>query len=238
MKKRNKAILTGATLLTLGTVTGYAATNILGNLDAIKENYNITFNFAKSQKQKADELQRQLDNESGNKEQLQNEINNLKSEIENIKTNHATEITNKQAEITAKQNEIDAKQQEVNAKQETITNKNGKVIQKGKLKGWRFDVLPKPIPIYALYDEDELLGIGTPEELSEEHGVATSTLEFYLYQKSRPVQQTSFVGGLGISRNWRGIMTVSEVWKDVVGYEGLYKVSNKATLQRRADNTR
>ena len=62
----------------------------------------------------------------------------------------------------------------------------GKVIQKGKLKGWRFDVLPKPIPIYALYDEDELLGIGTPDELSEKHGIAISTLEFYLYQQSRP----------------------------------------------------
>ena len=67
-----------------------------------------------------------------------------------------------------------------------ITQYNGKVIQKGKLKGWRFDVLPKPIPIYALYDEDELLGIGTPEELSEEHDIAISTLEFYLYQQSRP----------------------------------------------------
>ena len=67
-----------------------------------------------------------------------------------------------------------------------ITQQNGKVIQKGKLKGWRFDVMPKPTPIYALYDEDELLGIGTPEELSEEHGVAISTLEFYLYQQSRP----------------------------------------------------
>ena len=67
-----------------------------------------------------------------------------------------------------------------------ITQQNGKVIQKGKLKGWRFDVLPKPTPIYALYDEDELLGIGTPEELSEEHGVAVTTLEFYLYQQSRP----------------------------------------------------
>ena len=36
MKKRNKAILTGAALLTLGTVTGYAATNIFGHLEAIK----------------------------------------------------------------------------------------------------------------------------------------------------------------------------------------------------------
>ena len=61
MKKRNKLILTGATLLTLGTASGYAATNIFANLDAIKENYNITFNFAKSQKQKADELQQKLD---------------------------------------------------------------------------------------------------------------------------------------------------------------------------------
>ena len=129
MKKRNKALLTGVSLLTLGTVTGYAATNILGNLDAIKENYNITFNFAKSQKQKADDLQQQLDNESGNKEQLQNEINNLKSEIENIKTNHATEITNKQAEITAKQNEINAKQQEVNQKQESINQLNNELGQ-------------------------------------------------------------------------------------------------------------
>ena len=67
-----------------------------------------------------------------------------------------------------------------------ITQQNGKVIQKGKLKGWRFDVLPKPTPIYALYDEDELLGIGTPDELSENHGMAISTLEFYLYQQSRP----------------------------------------------------
>ena len=76
MKKRNKMILTGATLLTIGGATGFAATNIFGNLDAIKENYNITFEFAKSQKQKADELQQKLNQESGNKEQLQNEINN------------------------------------------------------------------------------------------------------------------------------------------------------------------
>ena len=67
-----------------------------------------------------------------------------------------------------------------------ITQQNGKVIQKGKLKGWRFDVLPKPTPICAYYEEDDLLGIGTPEELSKEYGVAISTLEFYLYQKSRP----------------------------------------------------
>ena len=132
MNKRKKAILTGMALLTLGTATGYAATNIFGNLDAIKENYDITFNFAKSQKQKVEDLQRQLDNESGNKEQLQNEINNLKSEIENIKTNHAQEITNKQAEITAKQEEINAKQQEVNQKQESINQLNN---QLGELNG-------------------------------------------------------------------------------------------------------
>ena len=129
MKKRNKVLLTGATLLTIGGATGFAATNIFGNLDAIKENYNITFEFAKSQKQKAEELQQQLDNESGNKEQLQNEINNLKSEIENIKKNHATEIANKQAEINAKQQEIDAKQQEVNAKQESINQLNNELAQ-------------------------------------------------------------------------------------------------------------
>ena len=129
MKKRNKIILTGATLLTVGGVTAYATTNIFGNLDAIKQNYDITFNFAKSQKQKADELQQQLDNESGNKEQLQNEIKNLKSEIENIKTNHAQEISNKQAEIEAKQEEINAKQQEVNQKQETINQLNNELGQ-------------------------------------------------------------------------------------------------------------
>ena len=132
MKKRKKVLLTGATLLTVGGVTGYAATNIFGNLDAIKENYNITFEFAKSQKQKADELQTKLDNESGNKEELQNEINNLKSEIENIKQNHAQEITNKQAEITAKQEEINAKQQEVDQKQESINQLNN---QLGELNG-------------------------------------------------------------------------------------------------------
>ena len=129
MKKRNKLILTGATLLTIGGITAYATTNIFGNLDTIRENYDITFNFAKSQKQKADELQTKLDNESGNKEQLQNEINNLKSEIENIKTNHAQEITNKQAEITAKQEEINSKQQEVNQKQETINQLNNELGQ-------------------------------------------------------------------------------------------------------------
>ena len=129
MKKRNKALLTGATLLTITGVTTYAATNIFGNLDTIRENYDITFNFAKSQKQKAEDLQRQLDNESGNKEQLQNEIDNLKSEIENIKENHAQEITNKQAEITAKQEEINSKQQEVNQKQETINQLNNELGQ-------------------------------------------------------------------------------------------------------------
>ena len=129
MKKRNKLILTGATLLTVGGVTGYAATNIFGNLEAIKENYNITFEFAKSQKQKADELQTKLDNESGNKEQLQNEIDQLKTDIENLKTNHAQEITNKQAEITAKQDEVNAKQQEVNQKQESINQLTGELSQ-------------------------------------------------------------------------------------------------------------
>ena len=129
MKKHNKLILTGATLLTVGGVTGYAATNIFGNLDTIRENYDITFEFAKSQKQKADELQTKLDNESGNKEQLQNEIDNLKSEIENIKTNHAQEITNKQAEIKAKQDEINLKQQEVNQKQESINQLNNELGQ-------------------------------------------------------------------------------------------------------------
>ena len=129
MKKRNKLILTSATLLTLGGVTGYAATNIFGNLDQIRENYDITFNFAKSQKQKVAELQQQLDQESGGKEQLQNEINNLKSEIENIKQNHATEIANKQAEIAAKQEEINLKQQEVNQKQETINQLNNELGQ-------------------------------------------------------------------------------------------------------------
>ena len=129
MKKRNKAILTGASLLMVGTATGYAATNIFGNLEAIKENYNITFEFAKSQKQKADELQTKLDNESGNKEQLQNEINRLETEIENIKENHAQEITNKQAEIEAKQEEINAKQQEVNQKQESINQLNNELGQ-------------------------------------------------------------------------------------------------------------
>ena len=129
MKKHNKLFLTGATLLTLGGITAYATTNIFGNLDAIKENYNITFNFAKSQKQKVEDLQRQLDNESGNKEQLQNEIDNLKSEIENIKANHAQEISNKQAEITAKQEEINAKQQEVNQKQESINQLNNELGQ-------------------------------------------------------------------------------------------------------------
>ena len=129
MKKSNKLILTSATLLMLGGVTGYAATNILGNLDSIRENYDITFNFAKSQKQKVKELQTKLDNESGNKDKLQNEINNLKSEIENIKQNHATEIANKQAEITAKQKEVEDKQKEVEAKQETINQLNNELGQ-------------------------------------------------------------------------------------------------------------
>ena len=67
-----------------------------------------------------------------------------------------------------------------------ISVQNGKLIQKGKLKGWRFDVLPKPIPIYALYEADELIGMGTLDELSEEHGITVSTLEFYYYQYHRP----------------------------------------------------
>lgn len=67
-----------------------------------------------------------------------------------------------------------------------ISVQNGKLIKKGKLKGWRFDVMPRPIPVYALYEKDELLGIGTPDELCENHDITISTLEFYFYQKSRP----------------------------------------------------
>lgn len=67
-----------------------------------------------------------------------------------------------------------------------ISRHNGKVIEHGKLKGWRFDVMPRPIPVYALYEDDDLLGMGTPEELSKEHDITVSTLEFYLYQQTRP----------------------------------------------------
>ena len=63
---------------------------------------------------------------------------------------------------------------------------NGTVIERGKFKGWRFDVMPRPVPVYAFYEDDELLGIGTAEELSKEHGVSVSTIEFYNYQKYRP----------------------------------------------------
>ena len=67
-----------------------------------------------------------------------------------------------------------------------ITQWNGKVLKKGRFKGWRFDVLPRPIPIYALYEDDDLLGIGTADELSREQGITLATFEFYLYQTSRP----------------------------------------------------
>ena len=77
-----------------------------------------------------------------------------------------------------------AKKSEIN--ENYISVQNGKVIQKGKLKGWRFDVLPKPIPIYAFYEEDELLGMGTAEELCKEHDITIGTLEFYYYQYHRP----------------------------------------------------
>ena len=77
-----------------------------------------------------------------------------------------------------------AKKLEIN--ENYISVQNGKVIQKGKLKGWRFDVLPKPIPIYAFYEEDELLGMGTAEELCKEHDITIGTLEFYYYQYHRP----------------------------------------------------
>lgn len=129
LKKRNKVLLTSATLLTVGGATGYAATNIFGNLEAIRRNYDITFEFAKSQKQKAEELQRKLDNESNNQEQLQNEINQLKTEIENIKTNHAQEIANKQAEINAKQALIDEKEQEITKREATITQLTNDLTQ-------------------------------------------------------------------------------------------------------------
>lgn len=151
MKKRNKVLLTGATLLTLGGVTGYAATNIFGNLETIKDNYDITFNFAKSQKQKAEELQTKLNQESGNKEQLQNEINKLETDIENLKTTHAAEITNKNAEINNKQIEINAKQDEINAKIEEVNEKQASINQLnnelGKLNGELAQVNAKVIDL-------------------------------------------------------------------------------------------
>lgn len=128
MKKRIK-LLSATALLMVGGVTGYAATNIFGDLDTIRENYDITFNFGKAQKQKVSELQQQLESEAGGKEQLQAEINQLKADIENIESNHAVEITNKNAEIKAKQEEINAKQQEVNAKQEAINQLNNELGQ-------------------------------------------------------------------------------------------------------------
>ena len=128
MKKKIK-LLSATALLMVGGATGYAATNIFGDLDTIRENYDITVNFAKTQKQKVSELQQELENEAGNKEQLQSEINQLKADIENIESNHDVEITNKNAEIQSKQDEINAKQQEVNQKQESINQLNNELGQ-------------------------------------------------------------------------------------------------------------
>lgn len=57
MKKRIK-LLSATALLAIGGVTGYAATNIFNDLDTIRENYDITFKFANSQKKVADKLQK------------------------------------------------------------------------------------------------------------------------------------------------------------------------------------
>lgn len=126
MKKRFK-VLVATGLLFVGGTVGYASSSIFDYLNNTRTNFDIVFNIAKSNKDKAKELQNQINQNSQEKTALEQQIAQLKKDIEVIKTNHASEITDKNAEISNKQNEIAQKQAEVDAKQSVINDLTGQL---------------------------------------------------------------------------------------------------------------
>lgn len=120
IKKSAIALLVSGALL--GGVVGYAGSTIFENLDQIRDNFDFVFNIAKTNEQKAKELQDEITQNVSDKTQLEQQIAQLKNEIETIKNNHAAEITNKNTEIQSKQDEITQKQAEIDAKQATIND--------------------------------------------------------------------------------------------------------------------
>ena len=118
MKKYNKTkkTLIAIGLLSLGGVTGYAASNAFANLDNIQSNFDTVFNVATSNKSKADQLQRDLEVE---KQKLRDQ--------ENVVGDMRNQLLDKDNLINAKEQEIEAKRQALAIAETNLAEQRGRV---------------------------------------------------------------------------------------------------------------
>lgn len=111
MKKHNKVILTGASLLTVGTITGYAASTAFQDLDAIRDNFDYILNLNTKKQGEIDGLNDTIADLNAQNTNKQNEINNLNTTI--------TELNTKIEELEQTQNNS-GKQQRIKELEEQV----------------------------------------------------------------------------------------------------------------------
>lgn len=117
MKKQTIAkIAIAAGLLLGGGAIGYAASDGLQNLSAIRNNFDTVFATAKSQKESLDRLNDQLAQNDQAQQQLKDQIAELQKQVDGKND----DVENKQNELDQKQQELDQKQQEADQLQQQL----------------------------------------------------------------------------------------------------------------------
>lgn len=117
MKKKVFTATAGLVLLLGGTSVGFAAgMGFFDNSKLVETNIIKLADIAGTEKQRANELQKQLNQNGNEQSNLKNQIKNLEEQLKNKQK----EVENKQQEIENKQKEVDAKQKEVDQKQKEL----------------------------------------------------------------------------------------------------------------------
>lgn len=117
MKKKVFTATAGLVLLLGGTSVGFAAgMGFFDNSKLVETNIIKLADIAGTEKQRADELQKQLDQNGNEQSNLKDQIKNLEEQLKNKQK----EVENKQKEVDAKQKEVDQKQKELDAAKQEL----------------------------------------------------------------------------------------------------------------------
>ena len=117
MKKKVFTATAGLVLLLGGTSVGFAAgMGFFDNSKLVETNIIKLADIAGTEKQRADELQKQLDQNGNEQSNLKDQIKNLEEQLKNKQK----EVENKQKEVNAKQKEVDQKQKELDAAKQEL----------------------------------------------------------------------------------------------------------------------
>lgn len=117
MKKKVFTATAGLVLLLGGTSVGFAAgMGFFDNSKLVETNIIKLADIAGTEKQRANELQKQLDQNGNEQSNLKDQIKNLEEQLKNKQK----EVENKQKEVDAKQKEVDQKQKELDAAKQEL----------------------------------------------------------------------------------------------------------------------